>query len=202
MAWARYKHGDFAPEGWLYDHLHLYRHLGTLRQLLTLALQDSGLLQPPSEQGDVVKDGYYPMDGPGPFDVSLPPDPKVAHPYLEHYFAAMGAFQLLPENVDALDEILSMNGPTTRIILVEMPLPETFHAFFGHDKQDYAAFIDAISKRAASHTVPLLRMSDRELLPGEVWLNYNHLNANGAPIFSRWLGHKLGETIAAKDEQP
>jgi hypothetical protein len=195
-AWARYKLGDFMAEGWLYENVHLYRYLGVFRQLLTATINRSEVMQSAAGEIGGVKDGFFPMTGTGPFDVSQPPNPEFDHPYIEHYFAAMEDFALLPENLDALETILSLNG-TTKIILVEMPVPDTFHTFFGNDRQDYKMFADSVASQADSHSVPFLRVQDQRLLPAQVWFNYNHLNSDGAPIFSSWLGERLAQVPAA-----
>jgi hypothetical protein len=200
-SWARYKLGKFSMLGWLFNHSYLYRYSGSIGQLATFtANQNEVMLSQAGEIGGVV-DGFFPMQGPGPFDISQPPDPNFDHPYIEHYFAVMETFQLLPENLEALDRVMSLDHPKTQIILVEMPVAETFKIFFKNDEQDYQLFINTIHARAAANQIPFLRMRDLRELPPETWFNYNHLNAAGAPIFSRWLGEELSQIVTTNRGQ-
>ncbi|MBE2199760.1 MAG: hypothetical protein IAE79_14190 [Anaerolinea sp.] len=193
VPWARYQLGEFTLEGWLYEHTYLYRYLGVLGQLVTFEVDYKEVLQAAADERSAYADGHSPLQGSGPLDVSVPPNPEIDHPYIEHYFAAHSPFRLLPENLEALDKILALDNATTRIILVEMPVTDTFHTFFGNGEQDYRMFIDTLSTKAAAANISFWRMDDLQTLPYPTWFNYNHLNSDGAPIFSRWLGTILGQ---------
>ncbi len=171
-----------------------------IRQLLTFRVSYNEIAQEVIE-AHRTKDAFYPLDGTGPFDVTKPPNPQLEHPYIEHYAGVLATFHLLPENLEALETILSLNTAATRVVLVEMPVPDTFHAFFGNGIQDYRLFVETIAQRASAQNVPFWRMQDLALLPGPVWYNYNHLNADGAPIFSRWLGKKLAQSSEPRTGQ-
>jgi hypothetical protein len=191
-AWARYKMGGFVPKGWLYEQSHFYRHLGIFGQLASFTVNQQEVMQSVAGEVGGAQDGYYPMAGPGTFDVAEPPDPEMEHPYLEHYFAAMGSFQLLPENLTALEQILALGSPKTQIVVVEMPVPDTFHAFFAHGTEDYQLFVEIVEEKTAVKNIPFWRMTDLSQLPGPLWFNYNHLNADGTSVFSHWLGKQMG----------
>jgi hypothetical protein len=193
VPWARYEVGQPSLEGWLYAHSHLYRYVGVIGQLLSFQLDVRQLLERTAEEHSVSADGYSALTEPGPFDVSQPPDPKIDHPYIEHYFSAMSPFRLLPENMAALDRILAMSGQPTQVILVEMPIIETYYAFFGNGEADYRQFVAAVRDKAAAHDTSFVRMESLERLPVPDWFNYNHLNRDGAAIFSRWLGTAIGK---------
>lgn len=193
VPWARYQLGEFTLEGWLYQHTYLYRYLGVLGQLVSFEVDYKEVLQAAANERSVYEDGYSPLQGSGPLAVSEPPDPEIDHPYIEHYFAAHSPFLLLPENLEALDKILALDNAVTRIILVEMPVADTFHTFFGNGEDDYRMFIDTLHTKATAADVSFWRMDDLQALPYPAWFNYNHLNSDGAPVFSRWLGTKLGQ---------
>jgi hypothetical protein len=200
-AWVRYKLGDFSPEGWLYEHSHLYRHLGNFGQLASFTINQQEVMRSAAGEVGGAQDGFFPMVGPGPFDVSQPPDPAMDHPYLEHYFAVMGGFQLLPENLAALERIMALNSPTTQVVVVEVPVPETFYPLFGNGVQDYERFVEVMEWETAVAHIPFWRMTDLSQLPGPLWFNYNHLNADGAPIFSRWIAYELAQ-LPTSQRQP
>jgi hypothetical protein len=196
VPWARYQLGQFSPAGWLYSNSSLYRYMGVIGKLLTFRLDYRELLQRTAEERSVGADGYSALEGTGPFDVTQPPDRSIDHPYIEHYFAAMSPFRMLPENLSALEHILAMNGATTEVVVVEMPITDTFYTFLGNGEEDYRLFVYTIGDRAATQGVAFLRMEDLRSLPAPVWFNYNHLNSMGAPIFSRWLGSSLHQENA------
>jgi hypothetical protein len=197
LPWTQYKLGHFTSKGWLYEHSALYRHLGAIQQLITLQASPTEMRRQMAETNSSLHDGFYPMDRPGPFDISQPPDPNSDHPYHENYFGSLTNYQLLPEQLAALDQIVALNNASTQVILVEMPVPPTFYYYFGNGEQDYDRFIAAVDESVSGTTIPFWRTTDLALFPDSVWFNYNHLNATGAPIFSEWLGEQLGQAVTA-----
>lgn len=193
VPWVRYQLGEFTLEGWLYEHTHLYRYLGVLGQLVSSEVDYNVVLLAAADERSVYEDGYAPLQGSGPLAVSEPPDPVIDHPYIEHYFSAHSPFRILPENLEALDKILALDNAATCIILVEMPVADTFHTFFGNDEQDYRMFIDTLHTKATAMNVSFWRLDNMQMLPYHTWFNYNHLNSDGALIFSRWLGKMLAQ---------
>jgi hypothetical protein len=199
-AWGRYKRGEFSPIGWLYDHSYLYGYLGVLGQLFTWETNLRDVRQTAVAERQVVVEGYFPLTETWPFAVDQPPDPTIEHPYMEHYFASLSPFRLLPENMAALNALAALNTADTRIMLLEMPVPETFYSFFGNDEQDYHLFVQTVRDTAVAHHIPFLRLDNWHTLPYPLWYNYNHLNIEGAPVFSRWLGAEVGKLDTANLE--
>lgn len=193
IPWTQYKLGQFTIAGWLYEHSALYRHRDVIRQLLTLQTSPSEIRRFIMETDGAWRDGFFPLTGPGPFNVAQPPDPQSDHPYHENYFGSLTKFQLLPEHLAALDRVLALNSPATQVVIVEMPVPETFFYYFGNGEEDYNRFIDGVTQRVGGTAVPFWTTTDLQLFPDDLWFNYNHLNATGAPLFSEWLGSRLGQ---------
>ena len=195
LAWTQYKLGQFTIEGWLYEHAVLFRHMDAIRRLITLKTSPTEMRRITAETNNSLRDGFYPMDEPNRFDVSQLPDPHSDHPYHDNYFSSLTNYQLLPEQLAALDQVVALNSPTTQIVLVEMPVPPTFYNYFGNGEQDYDRFIEAVEQSVSGTTVPFWRTADLALFPDSLWFNYNHLNVVGAPIFSQWLGQQLGQAV-------
>jgi hypothetical protein len=193
LPWTQYKLGRFSIIGWLYEHSRLVSRLGAISQLITLQTSPAEMRRQTLEANSALKEGFYPMEGPGPFDISEVPDPTSDHPYHENYFGSLSNFQLLPEHLEALDQIIGLNSVTTQVVIVEMPVPKTFYYYFGKDEQDYQTFVKTVEQHVSGTTVPFFRAEDLNLFPTDLWLNYNHLNARGAPIFSYWFGTQLGQ---------
>jgi hypothetical protein len=187
--WLRYKLGHLSVEGWLYEHSYLFRYHDVLKQLSMLDTNLDTILR--QEQDDLPL-GYYPAEGRGPFDLASPPDPDSKHPFDEHYFAALGEFQMLPINLEALDSIADLGKGNTQILAVEMPVSDTYHFYFGNGDQDYTAFIDEVDRRLSANSIIFWETSYLDIFPNDVWFNRNHLNTNGAELFSKWFGEQVG----------
>jgi hypothetical protein len=195
--WTRYKLGQFSPLGWMYEHIYLAQYGALLGQLITFTGNHALVVR--LAAGDTVSyaGGYYAVYGSEFEDMSLPPDPNSDSHYVEHYYAAMGDFRMYPENLEAFDRLLALDSPKTRVIIVEMPVPDSFYPFFGRGELDYRWFVNTVNAASSAAGVPFWRIEDPQWLPYTAWFNYNHLNADGAQLFSAWLGQKLGEAIAA-----
>jgi hypothetical protein len=72
-----------------------------------------------------------------------------------------------------------------------MPVPPTYMTFFGDGERDHQRFLAEMDERAARHGVPFLETTAEGLIADDGWLDYSHLNAAGAEVFSRWLGEKI-----------
>ena len=88
-----------------------------------------------------------------------------------------------------------MNNPSTQVVIVEMPVPPSFLYYFDNGEQDYDKFVETIEGSVADTNVLFFRTSNLILFPDSGWFNYNHLNAEGAPIFSEWLGRQVGQGV-------
>ena len=151
------------------------------------------LLRSASENQSGFHNGFYPLQG--SVDIASPPDHESKLPYDEHYFGTLGDFQLLPKNLAALDEILERQSATTQVMIAEMPVPETFFYYYGNGEQDHQTFIDTVKQEASAKGILFLETTPLQLFPSDVWFNYNHLNSEGAPIFSDWFGRQLGKAV-------
>jgi hypothetical protein len=191
--WVQYKLGYFSMEGWLYEHSYLYRYLDTYGKLADLGTNYNELLR----RGETyMPEGYYPMEGQGPFDLTNPPDPASQHPYDEHYFTALGNFKVDPTNLEALRQIADLQSANTQIIAVEMPVSDTFYYYLDGGRQEYSLFVEEIRKTLSENSTGFLQVESLLPLPSNLWFNRNHLNTEGAEQFSKWLGERLGEAVA------
>lgn len=188
--WVRYKLGQLSFEGWLYDHSYLYRYSNTISQLI---MSQTSYREISAGGPELLSDDYfYPTEDQGPFDMATPPNPDSKHPYDEHYFAELGNFQLLPANLDALDQIADLQGETTQVLAIEMPVSDTYYYYFEHGELEYLDFIAVIRERLFHKKVQFVETNQLNLFSNDNWFNRNHLNEVGAGIFSRWFGQQLG----------
>ena len=190
--WLRYKSGKHDPEGWLFEHSYLYRYRNFFSKLLRMEVEYSQLLQAVE---DTPSNGFHPLEGQGPIDVSQPPEPDSDQPYDEAYFAALTEFQVLPVNLAALDQLLKLDSRSTRVLAVELPVADTFYYYFGNGEEDYKTFINDIDQKFTAHSATFWQTSSLDMFPYDAWFNRNHLNTEGAEQFSKWLGEWLGEAV-------
>jgi hypothetical protein len=184
MAWVRYRLGRFNLEGWLLDHAYLYRYRRTVAGALNLSLQNYS-------ENLANAFGYEPFED-TKFEVTIPPSKDDSSFHIQYYYRVLGSYSIKPENVTALSEILSLNGPNTTVIVVEMPVPETYFTFFGDPTNDYAQFTETLQAAAQEHGVLYFETTHLNLIPDDAWVDYSHVNIRGAEIFSQWLGSQLG----------
>lgn len=193
LAWTQYRLGRFSVNGWLYEHSYLYRHLGSVRQLLTIEKSPSEMIFQTIGLYDTYRDGFFQLESPRDLDVSQPPDPASDHNYHVAYFNYHKNYRLLPEHLTALDQLLTLNNSSTQVVILEMPVPDTFFNYFDNGKQDYNLFINGVKDKVAGTPVPFFITSDLQPIPYNLWHNYNHLTEEGALVFSVWLGEKFGQ---------
>jgi hypothetical protein len=193
--WIRYKLGYPSPEGWLYDRSFLYRYRDIIMQSVRFESDLQYLLRATGARQEEVRDDYFPKDGQGPFDIPNPPSRDSGHGHDKYYFDTLAGYEVLPENLEALELIINSQSSTTQVVVVEMPVPETFFFYFGDGEQDYETFINTIRKSVLARSVPFWETTSLNLFTEDNWFNYSHLNSGGAVLFSEWFGRQLGEAV-------
>jgi hypothetical protein len=193
LPWVRYRQGEFSVEGWLYAHSLLYGYRPRLRQLLRF---DTRRALPRQLEYQVAQNqGFAPDDRVGAF-VSSPPKPGDEQGQASYYFSLLSDYQMRAENLTGLEQVLSQ-ASQAQVLVVVMPVADTYFDFFGEREHDYQLFLDEVGARAAHFGVPFWHSPDRQLTPLAGWLDYNHLNTHGAFLFSAWLGGQVAEAVLA-----
>lgn len=183
--WVRYRSGQCDIRGWLMEYSYAYRYGWSVKQLLRGQITE--VLR--EEETPAVVLGQTPKESTG-VNIEAP-----AHEdeYLTAYYRErLGNYRILPENTTGLRQILNMNGASTRVILVEMPVPSAFFQFFGNPKADYNAFVTEVEQLTDESQVPFLRTLDLNVVPDHGWFDFSHVNTIGAGAFSEWLGDRIG----------
>jgi hypothetical protein len=194
MAWIRYRQGHFSLPGWLRQHSYLYRDLDTFRHLLYFDYQ----LKPQSVSGQALSDyyGFYGDTTTGDF-VNESPNPDDPRPHIQYYFSLLSDYSILPENLGGLDRIFQQTRQGVQVLVVELPVPLTYMDFFGDGEADYQRYINYAMKLTHEAGIPFYHAPSYEALPSSFWVDYSHLNVEGARHYSAWLGKLLGETKLA-----
>ena len=189
--WIQYRQGKLSLEGWLLEHSYLYRYRQHVGRLIRFNF--SGTLWSQTKSDFLIlPNGFTPMSKVGTY-INRPPaagDSSFEVTYYTHIFSS---YQMLNENVVALDSILSHHGSETQVLVLEMPVSDGLYFFFGDGHADYNKFVSQVSKLASLYHVPFWRTEPLDLIPDDGWSDYSHLNTKGAKILSMWLGRKVAE---------
>ena len=183
-AWIQYRLGHFSLEGWLVDHSYLYRYRRSLADLMHLSINRAQI--PVTNQY-----GFEPYDI--IFPVTIPPDPSDDSYQVQYYYGILSSYSVRPENQQAFAQIVARQAPGLTVVVVEMPVPDTYFDFFDYPSHDYNEFIKVLKTTTADHHVLFLETTRLRLIPDDGWMDYSHVNRKGATLFSEWLGQQLGK---------
>jgi hypothetical protein len=188
--WVTYRQGHFTWEGWLLDHSYLYRyrqHLGRLARF-----QAGGTLWSSTKANhEILPNGFTPLNQVSSY-INDPPDPGDDSFEVTYYTRIYSSYQMLRENLEALDSIMDYNETGISVIIVEMPVSDGLYYFFGNREADYNRFLTRVSELASWHHIPFWQTEPLDFIPDNGWVDYSHLNKTGAEIFSTWLGQQVG----------
>jgi hypothetical protein len=190
--WVQYRLGKPNLSGWLLEHSYLYRYRDHLSRLARLDMKRTLRSQ---SRNRFTALGFLPITEVAA-DVSIPPQPGMDVQNLEYLYSQLSDYEVRPENLAGLQQLLGLAGPDLVVIVVEMPVPPTYFQIFGHGRDDYARFTGEVSRLAQENGVPFWRVNPEFRAPVTDWNDYSHLNAHGARIFSQWLGRQVAEFVA------
>ncbi|MBE2199762.1 MAG: hypothetical protein IAE79_14200 [Anaerolinea sp.] len=193
MPWLQYRLGRFNLEGWLVEHSALYRYRRLLFNLSRFYYRDT-LRSYYGSETPHGRLGYDPDDTVADY-IAMPPDPNNPEYQIQYYFRVLSAYQVQAENQAGLEMLLVQQQASSQLLVVEMPVPDTYFYFFGEATADYAAFTHYVDETTAHYDVPFWETTSLHLIPDDGWMDYSHLNTNGATIFSAWLGRQVGQAV-------
>jgi hypothetical protein len=189
MPWFAYRTGQFNFEGWLVEHSYALRDYLVQRDWMrpSYAAYVSGTR---ADEAAILGNGFNPRHG-----TNLTPG-KPLTPHQRRRLARLyGQFAIGSAHLQGLEQLLRLDSPATRVLIVEMPIHPQLLDFFPNGKRDYDAFVTTVERAAAAHHVPLWRALSADALPDTIWYDMGHMNAEGAEFYSRWLGRGLGEAV-------
>ena len=188
--WIQYRQGDFLLDGWLTEHSFFYRYRQHLSRLIHFNFENT-LWSETKLKFEILVNGYTPIDKVADY-INDPPDPQDSSFEVVYYSRIFSPYQLLEDNLDALEGIIEYSGAATQVIVVEMPVSDGLYYFFGNGEADYDLFVGRVHALADLHQVPFWRSEPLDSIPDDGWSDYSHLNVAGAEIFSTWLGKQVG----------
>jgi hypothetical protein len=125
------------------------------------------------------------------------PDPKDDSFEVTYNFRLFSNYEMLEENLTALEEIMAYNGQGIQVVVVEMPVADGLYYFFGNGQEDHQQFLSRIDTIAIANDVPFWQTTSLDMIPEDGWFDYSHVNFTGATVLSNWLGQQVSK---AEDE--
>lgn len=193
--WVRYRQRDFTVRGWLYEHVHLSRAWESLGHLVRL--QKTYLAVRSASSLDETDYGFRPFDTVADYVMISPLEHLDMEP-VRYYRDLLSSYEIVPENVRGLQAIVALRDEKTEVIIVEMPIPETYLDFFGRGEEDYQLFVSTVQEVASTHDVPFWQTRPIQMIPTDGWMDYTHLNTKGAALFSQWLARNVAQMAAGE----
>lgn len=188
--WVKHRLGRFSLEGWLLEHFYLYRYRPHLGRLVRFNFENT-LWSNTKINFEILPNGFTPLDKVSAY-INDPPKLEDDSYEVRYYNAIYSPYQILDENLAALEKIMDYNGRGTQVIVVEMPVTDGLYYFFGNGEKDYNRFVERMDTLAGLHQIPFWRTEPLDSIPDNGWADYSHLNTTGAEIFSTWLGQQAG----------
>lgn len=186
LDWLRYMNGTFTLSGWLHEHARTVQY-GWLLDVNRLDKRQSLM-------DEMAENGYTPNDR------------ALGQINIENELARITTlYQTYAPVQEAAASVAAISAfhapPTTQIVLVEMPVyPPVVFRLFGADT--YQTFNADIVRFTAPAGVIYWPTTLHNLVPQRGWADLNHLNEEGATIFSTWLGQQLAAAVLRGDLQP
>lgn len=190
--WVQYRLGEWNWSGWLFDHSSLLQYQKPIKQGLQLKFWE---LTRFAEQEDLVKWGHTEVSTVR-VNVAKPPSENTDTHYVTVYFSYLANYQIFPENIQGLEEVIAQQKNGVQVLVVEMPVAPGYADFFPNGSKDYEMWVETISTAVHKSDVLFLQPQTEIDIPITGWNDYNHLNREGIEIFSAWLGTKVGELTA------
>ncbi len=183
--WVQQQAGNWTLRGWLYTNSYVFRYAVQINNFLKL--DPASWREMAYSPQDL--NGFLPKTRP-PQEIHFQVAAKVAAQWFQPY-------QIKPENIQGLQQVIAQRNDSVQVIVVEMPVQQSYYDYFENGKEDYDRFADEVSHVLAAEGTPFLQTSPLSLIPDEGWWDRSHMNWTGANIFSEWLGHQIVQMMAA-----
>jgi hypothetical protein len=181
--WLQYYLGNHSIRGWLYTHSLTIRYLREMRSLFRLDLDEIETIGSDSRS----LNGFLAKTRPAK-DIHFQHAADDAAKWLQPY-------EIQQANLLGLEQVVDLQSDDLQVVVVEMPVSDTYYNFFTNGRQDYDRFIHQIEDLLGAKGSELLRTSTDHPVPNDGWWEYSHMNAIGAKAFSKWLGREVGRKM-------
>ncbi len=192
MDWLRYRMGEPSLKGWFIEHSNLYRYRVAIQRLLHFDYQ--GIRRGDQNSTLASRFGYDLELAVG--DVTAPPDPLHVDGSEQYYFRLLADYQIRAEDVAGFEQVLKHKSNLEHLLVIELPVPETYYAFFGNQRLDYDRFVRTVEQISTAYGVKFILTDTWQVIPSDGWVDYSHLNLTGAQAFSQRLGVEVAKLLS------
>jgi hypothetical protein len=188
--WLVYRSGSFSLYGWLVDHSEFLKDYLLFRNWY---------------QADFVKQFKYKKarwEKMTPFGYEVEgnsvnwriPQPNFWDPIEMQRKQVFRSFQFSEERFQILTDLIQYctdNG--VAIVVLAMPVTDAFYEYFPEPQAIRAEFLERLAETAENSGAIFLAAPASLSDPSLGWANLNHLNSDGAKVFSQYLGENLAD---------
>jgi hypothetical protein len=104
-------------------------------------------------------------------------------------------YKITVESTRPVKSILAIKKGNTQILFLEIPLRTSTFKAVPHAAEYRHEFEDGINFVLQGSGSQIWLTQDLNLIPESGWIESNHLNVDGAEIFSKWVGEQLGKSV-------
>jgi hypothetical protein len=186
--WVRYHLNQFSASGFIIENFHVYRYYlkgMNWNQYDRIFLQKAHATLGADEFHDGFAQAQLGIRA--GMDLEQPPD------IYDPTTMAMQNFQIMPEQIAALNNLAALNANGTQVIVVLTPWHPSFALHLPHGETDLNQATTLIKKLFSEKGVPVWDSQTDVSIPTDGWFDRSHLNAVGTAAFSAWVGNKLSE---------
>lgn len=189
--WIVYQLGRLSPIGWALSHSEALRQYLKIRNWMKPGFRNQ-LASGTKLARETRPNGFNPFKGHSrDVDVTLDPDKREE----TKFFSLLKGYEIFPKAVWGLKRIVGLRSQNVEVVILEMPVHRTFLEFF-ENESDYGTFLETIRRYTRPRGVPFIESTTLELVPNRGWYDRNHLNEQGARLFSAWVGEQLGQALS------
>lgn len=172
--WSQQNLGNPSLPGWAVNSLYGYRYGLSLKYWLTPTNRESFS----DTWRMITPEGFSPANGFGE-QRELDPEPPEFQ-------------QIYPPAQAGFDQLLDLQARGVNLLIVDAPIrPDVYSAW---QASYYQPYIEYMQETLSPLGIPFWLTRDiSDSIPAHGWYDLQHVNENGVPLFSAWLGEQLAE---------
>lgn len=183
-AWVRYQGGRFSLRGWLASHSAAFGYYLLYRQWLDPLRWPAAR----SSSGTTTA-GFFPIDA------HLALSPALWERMQQSYTHIVEQPLSQPE-LDGFSRLVGLSGQAMDVVVVEAPAHPRLRRWVRHATSFYTDAIAHMRQATRRRHVSFWR-APTQLIPGDAWVDFVHLDTRGAARLSTWLGARIATAVHA-----
>lgn len=178
--WVMQNLGYSSLKGWLVNHSYSYRYL----LLFQYWLQPENRATMLEAMNSISKEGYWRLEG-----FRTPSQEYVTQP--DYYFWDS-------ESQTGLAYLLNLQDDGIAVLMVDVPVRSDYYQIYLESPENYEEiFLLPLDNFLLDYGIPFWSAQKIAVsIPDSAWHDPIHVNQEGVPVFSAWLGHELAVNYA------